>query len=135
MKKSLMVALMLSLVSSSAFAADFTCTGKVHDQDGNWQSAQVTVTLDGNSVSVKEDNDTQYGLDTDATYDANYRPTAKYAGYHRYTAAQASDQGWNDVLVIKPMADNARAKSGSIVLQGSEEDGGMAAYFDYCTRK
>jgi len=135
MKNGIMLALALGLVSSSAFAAEFTCMGKVQDQDGNWQSAQITVTLDGNSVSVKEDNGTQYGLDIDATYDANYRPTAKYEGFYRYSATQASDQGWNNVLVIKPMADNAKAKAGSIVLQGSEEDGGMAAHFDNCTRK
>jgi hypothetical protein len=133
MKKSLMVVLMLGLVSSSAFAADFTCRGQVQDQDGNYQPAQITVSLDGDSVHIKEDG-TQYGLDIDATYDANYRPSAKYAGFYRYEAKDQTDAGWNDVLIIKPMADNKRAVSGTVVFQGSEEDGGTAAYFDHCER-
>jgi hypothetical protein len=133
MKNVLLVALVL--VSSSAFATDFTCNGRAQDQDGNWQNAQISVSLDGNSVSIKETDNLQVGLDIDAFYNDSYRPTAKYAGYYGYDARQQTDAGWNRVLVIKPMADNAKAKAGSIILQGSMDEGGMAAHFDYCTRQ
>ena len=135
MKNVMMMALVLGLVSSSAFAAEFTCYGSAQDQDGNWQKAEVSVSLEGNSVKVKETDSLNIGLDIEASYNSNYRPTAKYEGFYGYDASQQSDAGWNRVLVIKPMADNAKAKAGSIVLQGSEEDGGMAAHFDNCTRE
>jgi hypothetical protein len=134
MKKSLMVVMMLGLVSSSAFAAEFSCYGRAQDQDGNWQQAQISVTLDGNSVSIKETDNLQLGLDIDANYNDSYRPTAKYEGFYGYDTATRGE-GWNRVLVIKPMADNAKAKAGSIVLQGSQEDGGTVAHFDSCQRQ
>ena len=129
-----MMALVLGLVSSSAFAADFTCEGKAQDQNGDVQHAEITVSIDDSSLSVQENNGTQFGLALAATYDENYRPSAKYAGYYRFNV-KGNDGGWVNVLIQKPMLDNKRARGGAVVFQGTEEDGGTAAYFDYCTRK
>jgi hypothetical protein len=122
------------LASSSVMAAQFTCNGKAVDDSGTLVAAQITIDVSDDSLSVKEDNGTNFGFAMEATYDANYRPTAKYAGYYRYSGKGANAQGWDDILIQKPMADNKKAKTGAAVLQGIEEDGGMAAYFDTCHR-
>jgi hypothetical protein len=125
----------LALASSSAFAAEtFTCYGKSMDESGALTKAQITLTIDGDSLTVSEDNGTSFGFGMQTQLDLNYRPSAKYAGYYRFNAISGNSSGWNDILIQKPMLDNKRAKAGGAVLQGTEEDGGMAAYFDYCSR-
>ena len=123
------------LTTTSVFATDFKCQGHGQDENGDLVSSEITVTINDNSIVITEDNGTQYGFAmNDLTYDPNYRPSAKYAGYYRYNAAAGDNDNWNDVLIQKPMADNKRAKAGAVVFQGTEEDGGTAAYFDTCSR-
>ncbi len=129
------LALALALVSSSAFASEqFTCRGKSFNESGALVPAQITLSLDGDTLTVTEDNGTTFGFGMETQLDVNYRPSAKYAGYYRFNAVSGNNSGWNDILIQKPMLDNKRAKAGGAVLQGTEEDGGMAAYFDSCSR-
>jgi hypothetical protein len=123
------------LCSSTVFANQFKCEGHTLDENGNTVRAEIILTVNDTFMVITESNGTAYGLTAnDLTYDENYRPSAKYAGYYRYNVAAGVNSDWNDVLIQKPMADNKRAKSGEVVFQGTVEDGGIAAYFDSCTR-
>jgi hypothetical protein len=133
MKKTLATLVTLGALISSAHATVFTCKGKAMNESGAWSDSEITLKLDGDSAQVIEDDNLQLGFGMDAQYDEAYRPTAKYKGYSRFNVRSPNAAGWNDVLVLDSMKEKG-AKTGKAVLQGTEEDGGMAAYFDDCTK-
>jgi hypothetical protein len=73
-----LVSMALLTLSSSAFAADYTCTGEYNDK----LVFDLRVGRKEATLSVRD-------LGCKADIDPTYRPTAKYAGYSRFTGRKS----------------------------------------------
>ena len=117
-----------------AFGAEYRCTGKAHDENGEWAAASFNLAIAHDGATLVETSlGGTYGFTLTGSFDPGFTPRV-YKDYYRYLAPKQTQEGWDRVLVAKSMADQD-SSVGQVVVQGTVEDGGNAAHFNCVRRK